>query len=145
MEEELALLREQIKQLQLAATKSTSELHLRKQIEELSNVVRKYKHESIDAILNRCTTIVHQTFNSSPNYCGIELFDDLDQRLILRSASNLIDAHTNKISLPIVSERKSLIQDSKLWIQKIIDPKIAYIHSKIIIRLKYVMIFIYDT
>lgn len=106
MEDEIAVLREQLKQQQVAAKKCHFELHLRKQIEELTKTVHKYGNENIDVVLNRCTVIIHQAL-TVPNYCGIELLDDLKQQLILRSASNMIDAYNKRVSIPLISKRKS--------------------------------------
>ena len=104
MDEEVSLLREQVKQLQQAAKQSASEMQFRKQIEALTQAILSNRNNLLDVVLTKCANTVHQAFDLWPNYCGIELLDDLRQ-LRLRSASNITDIRTN-MAISLTSKRK---------------------------------------
>lgn len=116
MEDDVKVLRAQIEQLQSTAKRNSYEMHLRKQLGELTRSVLKFGVSNIHHILNICTANLHQTFNPAPNYCGIELLDESGQNLILHSASNITDLLNHGVVTTISPKRKfDLIHRGKFF------------------------------
>jgi hypothetical protein len=114
MDEEVKALRAQIEQLQLTAKRNSYEMHLRKQLGELTRSMLNFGYSNIHNILNNCTSNLHRTFNSEPNYCGIELLDETGKNLVLQSASNVPDLPKHA-AITAITRCKFIHWNSKLF------------------------------